>query len=148
MSENIPNVRIRTSTMSKPWHGWCRISLSMRQQVPGSIAQLTGLLFAHASLKLTEDELIAFLLLMVAPSRAEVVVAEPFLLEFVCLMEPFLLRYETKTGLSLCCSHNNSNTDALDDLKTSVRYKNGSPRMNSSSELIVHTDNSKNTSFP
>jgi hypothetical protein len=114
MSENVTNVRIRTSTMSEPWHRWCRISLSMRQQVPGSVEQLTGLLLAYARLQLTEDELIASL--PVALPRAAAAVAEPFPSEFVCLMEPFLSRYETKTGLSLC----SQSTDASDDFKTSV----------------------------
>jgi hypothetical protein len=113
MSDNLTNVRIRTSTMSEPWHRWCRISLSMRQQVPGSVEQLTGLLLAYARLKLTEEELITSLVEALPQTAA---VAKPFPSEFVCLMEPFLSRYETKTGLSLC-SHS---TDASDDLKTSV----------------------------
>jgi hypothetical protein len=112
MSDHLTNVRIRTSTMSEPWQRWCRISLSMQQQVPGSVEQLVGLLLAYARLTLTEDELVASLVAL-----PQAVVEEPaFPSEFVCLMEPFLSRYETKTGISLC----SNSTDASDDLKTSV----------------------------
>jgi hypothetical protein len=121
MSDSIPNVRIRTSTMSEPWQRWCRISLSMQQQVPGSVERLVGLLLAYARQTLTDDELIAASLVALPLPQAAVVVVDDapasFPSAFVCLMEPFLSKYETKTGLSLC---SNSSTDASDDFKTSV----------------------------
>ena len=103
-------IRIRTCTMDEPWHRFCRISVSMRQPRPGYIENLIGLLIAYARSKLSEEELVSAALKLFAPGITRSTCTQndgtqsvpSFPTDFVCLLEPALVRYECRSGVSLC----------------------------------------------
>ena len=106
MTTNLDNIKIRAHSMQEPWHRWCRIAITMRQTTGGCVEQLVKSLLLFARDKVTEEELVeASLATMSENSNGPSGHREPqlsFPSDFICLNEPLVSKFETKTGVPLC----------------------------------------------
>jgi len=108
-------IRIRASTMSDPFHQYCRMQVSCRQPKAGFVEIILGLLIAYGRSLLNDEELVskAKSLLEGGDGVKKNSVSFPTIL--LCLLEPSLTKYEGKAGVSLCTS----STDVSDSMRKS-----------------------------
>jgi len=93
------NIKVRTSTMDEPFHHCCKVSISMRQNSPGSIESLVGLMVAYARSDIDENEFHAAVLESQDACHNPI---RTYPSQLVVLLEPAITRYENKMKLNLC----------------------------------------------
>lgn len=118
-------IKVRTSTMEEPMHHCCKISISVRQPLPGYVERLLALLVAYARSEIREDDFIA-----ATKNRSMIEVVQkssnvcpfhiaPFPTALVLMLEPALTRFENKTKLKLC-QNGNTYTEMSTSMKRSI----------------------------
>ncbi|OEU19256.1 hypothetical protein FRACYDRAFT_235306 [Fragilariopsis cylindrus CCMP1102] len=123
----VPTLKLKvcTCTMEEPMHHCCKISISVRQPLPGYVERLLALLVAYARSEIREDEFIA-----ATKNRSMIEVVQkssnvcpfhiaPFPTAVVLLLEPALTRFENKTKLKLC-QNGNTYTEMSTSMKRSI----------------------------
>jgi hypothetical protein len=99
-------IRLRACAMCEPWHEYCRISLSVQNKA-GLVEMIIGLLISYGRSILSDEELISAAKSSLGGENTSEQVAMAFPIKYICLLAPFIDKYEGKTGISLCTSSTN-----------------------------------------
>lgn len=101
-------IRLRCSTLDRPYHFYCRVSVSMRQPFGLCVESIVALLLQFArDTTMTEDQLreqaLQISQRLIDEKSAQGITTLPS--DFCVLLEPALNRYEVKAGVQLCGGH-------------------------------------------